>query len=209
MTHSDNKRSRGGALPALSGLRGLAVVRVGWPFARARGAPLPPRAPLGLPCLGLAVVGRSKMRCSGASARHCAPHSGRPAWIEMRGWCRAASVVVSLLALCWAAQVATTRYCGSAADKHKTMVEKSGENRTADTALPLRGRACLRPDTRRAGIFGTCFGAQNTAHGERNFSFASCTCVKNSFRSVFYLIRKTKFSNEIKKRSGQKTAPMV
>ena len=31
---------------------------------------------------------------------------------------------------------------------------------------------------------GTCFGAQNSAHGKRNFSSASHTCDKNSFCSA-------------------------
>ena len=31
---------------------------------------------------------------------------------------------------------------------------------------------------------GTCFGRQNTAHGERDFSFASRTCAKNPFQNA-------------------------
>ena len=40
---------------------------------------------------------------------------------------------------------------------------------------------------------GTCFRPQNTARGERNSFFASCTCAKKSFRSVIPLARKQVF----------------
>lgn len=86
-----------GAFPALSARGGSVRVRVWWAFALPWWGPAAPGSPLGLPCPGLAVVGRSNCASSPASARDCGAHSSARAWFSLRGWCAGLLAVVLLL----------------------------------------------------------------------------------------------------------------